>query len=185
MGYLIWCALCLVLCVYNLWILVEESKLVAFNKINSSFTNEKFSFCLSLRELIEAEVFSEHAVLAPKQIIDRVADQLLAGNEEHLILATSSIRHNHVCLDFVKESFHLIFPNISGYEFKLFINPSNETEIYFFENCLDWTGHNRLESGNFVLSILVTNVRFLPHPFETNCTLTGQDKTIYSRKKVL
>lgn len=180
MGYQIWYCLCLALCAYNLWILFEESRLVSFNKVHITFADAKFSFCLSIRELIDSGVFVENEIATPRQMIDKVVGSLLTGSEEHLILKTSYIRHNHVCLDFFAETFHLIFPNISFFEFKLFINPSNESEIYFFEQLYI---HNRLDNARFVLSVMVVQIQFLPHPFETDCTLDGA-RTINSDKAV-
>ena len=169
MSLQLWHLLCVILCVYNLLILYEESKLVIFKKqekdLNS--TDHKFSVCLPLVELIEREVFRENETFTPQQLIDKVASSFLVGREDSVILESSSVRHNHVCIDFVQEKFHRIFQNISTFQFRLHIYPANETLHYFFENSYK---HNRLQFANFTLHVFVRNIRLLPAPFETNCT---------------
>ena len=99
-------------------------------------------------------------------MIDTLVNSTLIDNKDNLILNSTLIRQHHACIDFKAERFHMIFPNISNYKFKIFFNPSQETPLYFFEHVYT---HNQLKDG-FILDLRLYNIKFLSSPFETNCT---------------
>ena len=180
----LWYYLCFILLVYNLLLLIDERKLVVYNdKENSEELNRnpQYSLCLNIKELIENKKLKENEIYSPKQMIDTLVNSTLIGNKDYLNLNSSLIRQHHACIDFKAEKFHLIFPNISNYKFKIFFNPSQETLIYFFEHVYT---HNQLKDG-FILDIRFLRIRFLPSPFETNCTrqIDGPAKNNFNKKQ--
>ena len=165
----LWYYLCFILLVYNFLLLIDERKLVVYkDEDESEGLNRipKYSLCFNIKELIENEKLKEDEIYSPKQIIDTLVNSTLICNKDNLNLTSSLIRQHHACIDFKAEKFHLIFPNISNYKFKIFFNPSQETLLYFFEHVYT---HNQLKDG-FILDIRLVNIRFLPSPFKTNCT---------------
>ena len=165
-----WFYLCLVLLFYNLNILIKESRLIFFNSEPILNDTNKYSFCLSIEELIKKNKLEENETYTPKELIDKSTRSLLIGNENNLILNSSFVRHNYVCINFNLKSFYQIFFNISGYRFKIFINPFDESQIYFFENIYT---HTQLNKRNFHIEVEPLNIRFLPEPYETNCMLNS------------
>ena len=164
----LWYYLCFILLVYNLLLLNYERKLVVYEEEKSEELNRipKYSLCFNIIELIENKKLKEDEIYSPKQIIDTLVNSTLIGNKDNFNLSSSLIRQNHACIDFNLTKFHQIFPNILNYKFKIFFNPSQETLLYFFEHVYT---HNQLEVG-FILELRLFNIRFLPSPFETNCT---------------
>ena len=162
-----WYYLCFILLSYNLHLLIKERKLVIYeDNLEGLNRNPKYSLCFNIKELIENKKLKEDEIYSPKQMIDTLVNSTLIGNKDNLNLNSSIIRQHHACIDFKVERFHLIFPNISNYKFKIYFNPSQETLLYFFEHVYT---HNQLEDG-FILDLRLYNFRFLPSPFETNCT---------------
>ena len=178
----LWYCLCFILLVYNLLVLIDERKLVAYEEEKSETLNRipKYSLCFNIKELIENKKLKENEIYSPKQMIDTLVNSTLIGNKDNLNLNSSLIRQHHACIDFKAEKFHLIFPNISNYKFKIFFNPSQETLLYFFEHVYT---HNQLKD-RFNLDLSFYNIRFLPSPLETNCThqLNGPAKNNFNKK---
>ena len=163
----LWYYLCFMLLAYNLLLLIDERKLVVYEDTwKEGNENSKYSLCFNIKELIENKKLKENEIYSPKQMIDTLVNSTLIGNKDNLNLNSSFIRQHHACIDFKAERFHLIFPNISNYKFKIHFNPSEETLIYFFEHVYT---HNQLKDG-FILDLRLINIKFLPSPFETNCT---------------
>lgn len=169
MIYKIWNHFCILLLCYNLILLVDEGKLSGFNRDNIEYKSKKYSFCLPLDDLIDTGIFKIDRLYKPKDLIRNVTDLLLKGNEDYLILSSSFIRFNYVCIDFDHEKFYLIFPNISSFKFKLFIHPTNDILIHFFESVYT---HNRFQDASFIIEVQIANINFLERPYDTNCTKT-------------
>ena len=162
----LWYYLCFILLAYNLLLLIDERKLVVYEKSEGLNRNLKYSLCFNIKELIKSKKFKEDEIYSPKQMIDTLVNSTLNGNKDNLNLNSSFIRQHHACIDFKAERFHLIFPNISNYKFKIFFNPSQETLLYFFEHVYT---HNQLKDG-FILDLRLFYIRFMPSPYDTNCT---------------
>ena len=178
----LWYYLCFILFGYNLHLLIEERKLVIYdNNLEGLNRNPKNSLCFNIKELIENKKLKENEIYSPKQMIDTLVNSTLIGNKDNLNLSSSFIRQHHVCIDFIAERFHLIFPNISNFKFKIFFNPSQETSLsYFYEYVYN---HNQLKDG-FILDLSLYYFRYLPSPFETNCTrqIDGPAKNNFNKK---
>ena len=176
-----WYYLCFILLGYNFHLLIEERKLVIYeDNLEGLNRNPKYSLCFNIKELIEKKKLKEDEIYSPKQMIDTLVNSTLIGNKDNLNINSSLIRQNHACIDFKAERFHLIFPNISNYKFKIYFNPSEDTLIYFFEHVYT---HNQLKDG-FILDLRLINIKFLPSPFETNCThqIDGPAKNNFTKK---
>ena len=166
----LWYLACVLFCVYNLLMLINKRKSVIFDyKISESkdFANSKYSVCMNISELIEKEEL-KNEIHTPKQMVDALANSLLSGNENNIILNSSFIQQGHVCIAFILDNFNQIFRNISSYRFKLLTNPSNQTQIHFILNIYT---HNQLKEENFLIGLRPIIISLLSSPFETNCTL--------------
>lgn len=163
-------SVCGLLCIYNLYDTIQDSKLVRYVNNEKDIPKINFSLCIELEENLLG-TFKRKSdngyFFTVKQMLEHTCESFFDENlcNGSVFLDNSYLFNYHVCLSINITHLDSLIRKLNFKNFTIFAYFHGQSEIYYFLNILNDNGYR----FPFNLHVVFHLLDLLEMPFETDC----------------